>query len=411
MGLLRVVTLSTLFTLVPYTVAYPAIGEYMPVSNVVEHSQMSFDVEVFMAKLNGDTPDYAGAKAIYQNGGGNSCKSATQPRTLEGFATADLSSESFGATYEGAGLEATFWDTWMLSALDGTGDFTGLSNTKRVTCLKKGVLGLMTYYASHELESGISKASVESTRSDTGSGHAWDEGWAFYYGASPDGKDSPWEVSMKRDGDFPDGAKVQTAIVPHFNKGLISVRNATYNANDAVEARDTIYRMWAITYLRAALKYLMIAELNYDEKAHSEGYAYYLPIHGWIHSKNSDVADLLLEKLAITQTSILSGSYCEAKTALEAAYPAIGINCSMMGIFVSDSINSIACDTPCTDSAVSLPEGARSVAAVDGEGADVNCTAATLPSTSEPASETSAASCLPGLFASLAWLSLSMLWS
>mmetsp|Transcript_5368 Transcript_5368/g.12324 ORF Transcript_5368/g.12324 Transcript_5368/m.12324 type:complete len:84 (+) Transcript_5368:1-252(+) len=83
----------------------------------------------------------------------------------------------------------------------------------------------------------------------------------------------------------------------------------------------------------------------------------------------------------------------------------------MMGIFVSDSINSIACDTPCTDSAVSLPEGARSVAAVDGEGADVDCTAATMPSTSEPASETSAASCLRSPFASLAGLSLSMLWS
>merc|ERR1712176_1464311 len=194
------------------------------------------------------------AKEIYQNGGGNSCKSATQGRTLQGFATKDLAGESFADAFYASGLPVDFWDAEITAALDGTGKYTGLSNTKRVTSVKKCVLGLVTYYASHELEAAIAKAAGSSGPSDSGSGHAWDEGWAFYYGT--DGSSSPWEVAVKRDSNFPTGAQVQTAIVPYFNKGLIAV--------------------WAVTYLRAAYKYLEISERSYGDKAHAEGYSYYM---------------------------------------------------------------------------------------------------------------------------------------
>merc|ERR1712127_312311 len=97
-----------------------------------------------------------------------------------------------------SGQKVGFWDAWFLAALGGTGEFEGLSRTKRVVSLKKATMGLMTYYASHELDLAISRASVPATRSDSNSGHVWDEGWAFYRGHDETGKNTAWEVAVKR---------------------------------------------------------------------------------------------------------------------------------------------------------------------------------------------------------------------
>jgi len=366
-------------------VGYPAIGPYMPVSDVHEHKQISDEVKAFNDALAGDSPNYARAKFIYMYGAGVSCKSATQPRMLQGFARKDLTGETFYDAFRLDNYEqANFWDTFMLQALDGTGTFAGLDRFKRVTSLKKGVLGLVTLYASHELESAIVKAANGGTdRSDTTSAHAWDEGWAFYYGADSAGANSPWEVAKKRDGDYI-GADVSTTIDEQFNEGLIAVRSSTYSAAQATASRDTIYTMWSVTYLRAALKYLQLAETTYDAKAHAEGYAYYMAIDGWIYSKNKAAAEKLRRKLAITQTSIPSGSYCDAKRTLEAAYPAIGISCTIMGEF--SGTGAITCSSPCTSPSVTLPAGQVAVSQVAGSSTDITCVPTTTTTTA-PASK------------------------
>jgi len=362
------------------------------------------EIKAFDDALTGDPPNYAKAKGIYQNGAGHSCKSPSSPRTLRGFARADLTGETFHDAFRsGNYMPAYFWDTWILEALDGTGRFAGLSGFKRVTSLKKGILGLVSYYASHELESAITKAATTSSRSDSNSGHAWDEGWAFYYGADPDGANSPWEAAKKRDGDFPRGTPVNTEIVKQFNKGLIAVRDGTYSATSATAARDTIYKMWAVTYLRAALKYLQVAESTYSEKAHAEGYAYYMAIDGWIHSKNSAAATKLASKLLITQTAIPAGSYCDAKATLEAAYAAIGISCDIIGEY--GGTGAITCNTTCTSPSVTFPPGSNAVAAVAGTATDVTC----VPTTTTTTTTTSIKAVSSGVHCTLHFLSLWLL--
>merc|ERR1719378_1851959 len=113
----------------------------------------------------------------------------------------------------------------MTAALDGTGEFAGLSHDKRTWFMNMGMLSLITLYASHELESAIAQADEMGPGHDS-SGHSWDKGWAFYYG-SLDGSYVPIKVAIWRDPDFPDGIQVatETGIVRHFNKGLISVRD------------------------------------------------------------------------------------------------------------------------------------------------------------------------------------------
>jgi len=383
------------FALIEASFAYDSIGAYMPVSNVLEHSQINLDVAAFNAALAGDSPDYDAAKAIYENGAGHSCKSSENARTLQGFAIKDLTGESFADAFYGSGHATDFWNTWFLAALAGTGTFDGLSRTKRVTCLKKGAMGLVTFYASHELEAAIVKASG-SGATDTVSGHAWDEGWAFYHGT--DGSASPWEVAGKRDANFPDGTAVQTAIVPYFNKGLIAVRAGTYSDTDAKESMNIIYNMWTITYLRAAFKYLEISERSYSEKAHAEGYAYYMAIDGWVASKSSSAAQTMRDALAITKTSIASGTYCAAKAAMEAAYPALGIDCTMMGTWTDSSATLTSCPTACSAAAVTLAAGASAVVGVVGTHSDITC-APEDDNTLEMSSN--AFTALPGAIASL----------
>merc|ERR1719191_138012 len=95
--------------------------------------------------------------------------------------------------------------------------------------------------------------------------------------------------------------KVNREIVPYFNKGLMAVRTDTYDEAEAVANMNIIYKMWSITYLRAALKYLGISEKNYAQKPHAEGYAYWMAIAGYVKSFCSAEADELTAALDIKQ--------------------------------------------------------------------------------------------------------------
>jgi hypothetical protein len=409
-------------SLAPRALAYSEMFGYMPVSDVTEHAAIIADVTLMFEKLGTSSLEaggiYAQAKCIYESGGGNSCKSASTPRTLQGFATKDLTGETYADKFYASGWAINFWDIRISAALDGTGTYAGLSDTKRVTSIKKATMGLLTYYASHELEAAIDKAAVADTRSDAASGHAWDEGWAFYRGPAEDGGDTPWEVAGKRDSNFPDGTVVATAIVPYFNAGLIAVRSATYDATAAEYARDVIYKMWAITYLRAALKYLEISETTYGDKAHAEGYAYWMAIDGWWNSYDSASATSMREALDITKTSIASGTFCATKALMEAAYPSVGIDCGMVGTFEDSTITcsgttteSISVDST-TDSAttgtcsaptVTFNAGASMVAALDDvAGSDITC--ASYLCQSAPASTDASAAISPVADAALVGL-------
>jgi high-affinity iron transporter len=358
----------------PRSFSYRKIGAYMPVSDVLEHSQITFDVAQFGLTLAGENPDYAGAKILYEKGN-HSCKSTTNVRTLQSFAVKDLSGETFYDAASAAGLSSPqWWNEWMLDALSGTGVFEGLSTTKRVTSLKKGILGLVTLYASHELESAIFKAADVALRGNSGGGtaaHAWDEGWAFYYGADESGSNSPWEVAKKRDGDFPDGSRVHVDIVAQFNAGLMAVRNETFDIDVAKKARDTIYALWTVTYLRAALKYLEIIEHTYQEKAHAEGYAYYRAIDGWLAAKDTTAAASMRAALDIRKTDVVAGTFCDAKAKVEAAYEALGIDCAVVGLF---SGSKMTCDRACSAPlAAPFPVGAASAPVVAGTEVEVSC--------------------------------------
>merc|ERR1712093_90357 len=95
----------------------------------------------------------------------------------------------------------------------------------------------------------------------------------------------------------------------------------TYNEDKAVESMNVIYDMWTVTYLRAAMKYLSITEKTYNEKAHAEGYAYYLAIEGWVASKCPAGGKAMSDALAVTKKDgdFKSGTYCDVKKEMESS--------------------------------------------------------------------------------------------
>jgi hypothetical protein len=340
---------------------HAALGPYTPVSDVIEHSQMVYDIkDITTAAKAGE---WATAKSIY-TGGRYSCKSSTSQRTLQGFvssstATAKLTGEAFFTGFTSGtgpaspkwsslgsgrlGLAIDFWDALLTAALDGTGDFAGTSAdvvSMRQYAVTKGILGVLTMYTTHEMESAISKFNAGQT-ADTQAPHAWDEGWAFLYGSMGSGASSAWEFSKKRDSDFTVNsagadvagtASASTLLDNYFRAGQAASRTGGSIAN-MVAAAKNIYRMLALSSIRAALKYAYMTQKGaYDAAAHMEGYAYFLAAAGWVEQASPGTGTAVLALMTYTTTPA-ANLYCNVKAALIPAYDNLGLSCEMVGTY------------------------------------------------------------------------------
>jgi hypothetical protein len=342
---------------------HAALGDYHPASNVIEHSQITEDIAALNLAIG--LNDFARAKEIYAEGQ-NSCKSTVQTRTLHGFvkestATGKLVGEAFFDSFTGGdgpdaahgpipgtgrlNLAVTFWDDFMIGALDGTGDFAGMSDAMRAVAVKKGALGVLTMYANYELESAIGKA-VGGSTADTEAPHAWDEGWAFYFGSLDDGVASAWEFAKKRDLDYayesgstdPVGLVVTDVIDDFYKHGLKYSRGTTgftVDVDEMIAARNNIYMGQALTAIRAGLKYAHKMQNPYSDEYHMEAYAYFLSAAGWIEQAHPGAASAVLALLDYTlaEADLDANVYCAVREALIPAYASLGLDCDDVGVW------------------------------------------------------------------------------
>jgi len=381
MALLRILVAATALA-APGAVTnpHPNLGGYTPASNVVEHAQVFKDVKDITTAVN--MFDFATASQIWNNGK-HSCKGVTKPRTLQGFVGNDaveykLTGQAFFDSFtNGTGpskdegpipgpgrlnLGKDFWDKFVSDALAGNGDFQGKSKKMRRVAVAKGVLGVITMYTARELESAISKAVAGKTQDKDGAPHAWDEGWAFYYGSHKndadkyDGKYSAWEFTKKRDLDFawksnkrvPDTVEGKEDILAHFLEGLKASRTDTKNISQMVASRDNIYRILALSSIRAALKYAYKTQANgYKEDYHMEAYTYFLAAAGWVAQANSTAANTTLGLLDFrkSEADLDSDLYCAVKAALIPAYKPLGLDCQKVGKY-KDLPDDKSCSSP-----------------------------------------------------------------
>merc|ERR1719515_317562 len=142
------------------------IAGYLPETSVVKNSMIDLDMKEISDAV-GNSFDFTQAKFVYQNGGGglctqadidgavdgDSCKGKTTAgakgnsvkgsgaiRTLQGFATsgaAKMPTEKWWNVYKNFWGDDNYADTYVLAALDGTGDMAGKSDVLRGELVKK----------------------------------------------------------------------------------------------------------------------------------------------------------------------------------------------------------------------------------------------------------------------------------
>ena len=241
-------------------------GGYEYATNVDSHRLLVDDVCDIKALV--EEFKWSEIETIYKDGV-HSDKGSSM-RTLQGFASAEGKMHPYDDYYGETGSI----DKFVMSAIEGTGDFANASNSVREQAIEKGIQNLlMTAYVIHEVNTAIDKE----TKGTANAVHNWDEGWAFFHGASPGC--GPYATGGKRADNF--GTDNPSLAILEAMKAGRDVLN-----NDGVTTEqdhaDEVVKNLVITYSQAAIRYA--SKMTTDEtlaaaETHqSEGMAFFMVI-------------------------------------------------------------------------------------------------------------------------------------
>ena len=284
-------------------------GGYTYASNVDNHRSLMADMCDIKAYANDG--QWTAAKGVYTNGK-NAEKSDGSYRTLQSFAAAAGKAHGYDAFYGADGSV----DAMIMAALDGTGDFEGVSDTVRYQGIAKLTANLgMVAYTIHELNSAVIKADDGNVDNDTGAPHNWDEGWAFFHGPDEDLGCAPANTFKKRSADFgteTNGVSntlnaVETAMVDGL-AALQAEDQAGYTA-----ATNTVVKNVIITYTQATMKYTYkMDDADNGPKYQAEGYAFWKVIEAYVADHTDGCYNMAVHK--VFYTGDIDASTCDAFT-------------------------------------------------------------------------------------------------
>ena len=223
-----------------------AMGPYVPVSDVAAHALVVLDVCEINSMLPTDAPiDYATIEQIYAEGR-HSLNSDGSIRTIAAFARTERDEPIWNdyATHFG---DAAWLDSFVMSAIPGTGAFAGESDLVRRQGIQKGIQNqVMVAWALHEVVAALAKAGDGNFDPASGAPLNWDEGWAFYHGADPNC--GPYATADSRGGNFGTGTAVNNALAAAFTEGVDALVDS--DASGAQAAAAGIVRQITITMCR-----------------------------------------------------------------------------------------------------------------------------------------------------------------
>ena len=207
-------------------------------------------------------------KTIYKDG--KYSDKGSSMRTLQGFASAEGKMHPYDDYYNQTGSI----DAFVMSAIDGTGQFEGKTDSVREQAIEKGIQNLlMTAYVIHELNTAIDKE----TKGTDNAVHNWDEGWAFFHGAEPGC--GPYATGGKRADNFATD-NPSLAILDAMKAGRDVLNNDGVTTEQ--QHADKVVKNLVITYSQAAIRYA--SKMTSDEtlaaaETHqSEGMAFWMVI-------------------------------------------------------------------------------------------------------------------------------------
>ncbi len=312
----------------------PEMGAYRPLSDVSGHSLVVLDICAINQALPVDSPiDYDRVEAIYTEGG-SSMTGDGAARTLAGFARAERDEEIWNDYVDYYG-DPNWLDSYVMSAVRGSGDFAGEPDLVRRQAIAKGVQNqIMIAWTLHELVAALDKAADGSFDIDSGAPHNWDEGWAFYHGAAPDC--APYATADKRGDNFGTGTSVNDALAAAFTRGAEAL--AAGDADAARTEYEEIVRQITITYLQAAIRYAyqMDDALQSDDAelariAQAEGGAFYRVIEPLVAQADEAAARAVGARFALSAGPPQPGSGPMVSGVLSSLYADLGISPAEIG--------------------------------------------------------------------------------
>jgi len=309
---------------------------YAYASDVSSHRLVPADV----CDINGLLPkdaaiDYDAIHAIYKDGV-NSVKSDGSVRTIGGFAVGEGKKHGVD-TYFGT---ATPLHDFVISAIEGTGEFEGEADLVRRQGIQKGIMNqIMVAWTVHEINAALAKGADGNFDPASGAPHNWDEGWAFYAGSEPGC--SAFATADKRGKDFgtlnDSGESVANAnIRAAFNSG----RDALVGGDQAgaQAAADVIVKNLTVTYAQATMKYAKsvdsdIADGDMDTaRVHqAEGYAFWRVLAPMLAGTDVDAA--AINGVYQLSNQPAAGSHDTVVAALTPALTSLGITESDLGSY------------------------------------------------------------------------------
>ena len=201
-----------------------------------------------------------------------------------------------------------------MAAMDGTGDFTGASDTVRYQGIAKLTANMgMVGYTIHELNAAVAKADAGNTDNDSGAPHNWDEGWAFFHGPDEHWSCSPAYTMKKRAADYgteTDGvSNALSASEQAMVDGLAALQAGDKTGYDA--ATETVVKNIIITYSQATLKYTMKMDNNESAaKYQAEGYAFWKTMEAYAAPYTDGCYNMAVHKVFIMGD--IDASTCDA---------------------------------------------------------------------------------------------------
>ena len=299
-----------------------------PVSDVSGHAKVVLDICEINALLPKDAPiDYAAIETLYEDGR-NSVKSDGSVRTIAGFARKDRDEDIWNdyTSYYG---DQHWLDTFVMSAIEGTGAFAGEPDLVRRQAIQKGIQNqIMLAWTFHELVAALDKAAAGNIEPASGAPHNWDEGWAFYYGDDPGC--APYATADKRGDNFGTGTAVNDAVLAAFTQGVEAL--ATGDTAVAEAATEEIKLQVTITYVQATIRYAhkidaALADGDTDSAriSQAEGWAFYRVIEPFVAAVDPEASATIAGRYDLGAGAPQEGSGETVQTTLESVYDGLGI--------------------------------------------------------------------------------------
>lgn len=310
------------------------MGAYQPVSDVDSHAAVILDVCDINGLLPKDAPlDYDAIARVYVEGG-NSVKGDGSVRTLAGFARTERD-ERIWNDYVAYYGDPTWLDTFVWSAIQGTGAFEGEPDLVRRQGIQKGIQNqIMVAWAIHELVAALGKAAQGNFDPASGAPHNWDEGWAFYHGAEPGC--APYATADKRGGNFGTGAAVNDALAAAFTEGVEALVDG--DMGGAGIATATIMQQLTVTYVQAAIRYAHVMDGDLEAgdagaaRVHqAEGWAFYRVIEPLVAGVDAEAAATIASYYDLSAGPPRAGAGAAVQAALESVYAGLGITAGQVG--------------------------------------------------------------------------------